>query len=104
MEVKHTPGPWKIEPEIYKFYFQITSGSDRKVASCHAGSSKHTDKQSDELCANAQLISAAPDLLEALQLCSAELFAKRGDKVGSMKHVNRAREAIRKATGENLGA
>ncbi len=94
MKVKHTPGPWKIEPELFKYYFQITSDTGKKVASCHAGSNKHTDDQSDELCANARLIAAAPDLLEALQLLIA------AERIG-VKDGAKACAAIKKATGSD---
>lgn len=93
MEAKHTPGPWKIEPELFKYYFQITSEKS-KVASCHAGSNKQTDEKSDELCANARLIAAAPDLLEALQLLIA------AERI-SAKDGATACAAIKKATGSD---
>jgi hypothetical protein len=39
-----------------------------------------------------------PDLLAALELCSAELFAQCGDKERAMRYVEQARAAIAKAT------
>lgn len=51
---KHTPGPWKVENDHY-----ITAGIDYVA---DVGDATTRDK---EIAANARLIAAAPDLLEA---------------------------------------
>lgn len=60
--VKHTPGPWQIEFGHTQTasgiqYWQVTDGADAICCNqfCYAGDAE----------ANARLIAAAPDLLEA---------------------------------------
>jgi hypothetical protein len=99
----HTPGPWgldtlktscgichKIGPFPYK--------PDRQ---CHA--CVYVDYPGDgaierELLANARLIAASPDLLEALQNLIAAVEEPDSD---SLMELIQARAAIRKATGES---
>jgi hypothetical protein len=72
--MKHTPAPWKIEParlfgDENKFGVAISNGKDRdQFAFVYT---KLSDdgieiEDSEELESNAQLIAAAPELLEAL--------------------------------------
>ena len=63
MEFKGTKGNWEVMPKA-KFNIQSLNGSC--VASCGVRSS-NTEDLTEELLANAKLIAAAPDLLEALQ-------------------------------------
>lgn len=113
MSSKHTPGPWALE------------SVDTSVGSCHkigpfpsAGvrSEVHACVYADrlrlglddgnpiaaELLANARLIAAAPELLEALIRLEAELVE---DKYGEcyepspFENLALARAAIAKATG-----
>lgn len=89
MSATHTPGPWSIEKckcghPACKQYTISTQGS----------------VGFDE--ADARLISAAPDLLEALQALSA-LPEYDGTGTTSKQRLavkDRVREAIAKATGE----
>ena len=63
-EFKYTPGPWKMG-EIYKEdIFQVLQDGSIDVPAWIATLPKFTD---DEKFANAKLIAAAPELLEALQ-------------------------------------
>ncbi|MDO9345069.1 MAG: hypothetical protein Q7T99_16450 [Pseudomonas sp.] len=68
METKHTPGPWLIQdstvyalnerrPPVNRFHASVDSGYDN----CDKRISR------EEVNANAKLIAAAPDLLEALE-------------------------------------
>lgn len=60
---KHTPGPWHCRP--YGDSFVATCGNaDKRVAYCYA---VFEDRSKDEAEANARLIAAAPELLEALE-------------------------------------
>ena len=71
-ESKHTPGPWKpammnsrlmnvLPHRVHGFIVQIVGGADgQMVAHAHG----RTEKECE---ANARLIAAAPDMLEALQ-------------------------------------
>jgi len=70
---KHTPGPWKVRIEKSKDGFpnyKITSCDKTEVyAACNSVGYSTT--------ANAHLIAAAPDLLEALEHVQATLEFKR---------------------------
>jgi hypothetical protein len=88
---KHTPGPWRLwgsaDPS------QVISAADCFVAQTVGGNDK----------ANARLIAAAPELLEALQdLFGADMeFHLMGDgKEDQIAAIAKARAAIAKATGE----
>lgn len=66
---EHTPGPWTLRGDY------VTDGNDKMVAATSAsGAFAHKDEwvamnATFMSGANAQLIAAAPDLLEALQEC-----------------------------------
>ena len=87
--MNHTPGPWatRESPEHWGRIDFIIHSEDTDVATAWQGGTKANR-------ANACLIAAAPDLLEALEevlgwetLCPIEVYEQ-------------AREAIRKARGE----
>lgn len=88
---KHTPGPWRI-----------SSGCDRWVVQEKGGciACVEQDRKFGE--ANARLIAAAPELLEALtSLLDAsqrnqEHYSEEAHDIAE----SRARAAIKKATGE----
>lgn len=58
--LNHSPGPWKIFPLPEASRIQIESPKGHVVCEVHTFSRQRAPK------ANAQLISAAPDLYEAL--------------------------------------
>jgi hypothetical protein len=99
--MSYTPGPWAIEKDskdIVKVRAYAT------VATCTTAGlwdSKRTQVISPEECmANARLIAAAPELLEALEFALAALedvFGKNKVDVGA---INTARAAIAKARGQ----
>lgn len=90
MNTKHTPGPWNVVP-VFAGYaingYRIYAG-DENVARTHA-----VDEGYDE--ANAALISAAPDLLEALVAVLNYCVDDEGQPT-----IATARAAIAKALGE----
>ena len=100
--MSYTPGPWAIEKDskdIVKVRAYAT------VATCTTAGlwdSKRTQVISPEECmANARLIAAAPELLEALE----ELYhliddAHDGDRVFTFELAQKAKAAIAKARGE----
>ena len=91
---KHTPGPWKIGKflRVYggeKDHF----GGQMLIANVNGGRVGGGDGD-----ANARLIAAAPDLLEALKGWTA--WAGDGSDNEELTYITRARAAIAKAEGE----
>ncbi|NHC53082.1 hypothetical protein [Pseudomonas sp. AU8050] len=106
METKHTPGPWTLqgEPESIRIEGPRNRNSrSHLVLVERVGGRRYGADFSDlsELVANAKLIAAAPDLLEALIKLheSLESLNESGD-AGQMvaDDVETARAAIAKAT------
>lgn len=62
MEAKFTPGPWDVDYGPHASRFNIF-GPGRHVGTFYPGSFKRGEENE----ANARLIAAAPDLLEALE-------------------------------------
>lgn len=99
MTDKHTPGPWEIAKQsgclddeemvgVVGPSYQTASGYELRRYVAQYVETK-----------NARLISAAPDLLEALQMCLR--YMEYGEVVGcAVPTVAKARAAIKKATGE----
>jgi hypothetical protein len=85
--VTHTPGPWHVAGGTdERFVDSGTNGTVAKIAI------------KPEMSANARLIAAAPQLLEALEtLLDISPFAR--DATGADMH-ERARAVIRSAKGE----
>jgi hypothetical protein len=83
---KHTPGPWEIEPKQARGTWIRANGSLVALACMVDGDEPKED-------ANAHLISAAPDLLDALKALV--------DTYGSVKGplIRAALAAIAKAEG-----
>ena len=102
-----TPGPW----ETYEFDDQIgVSGNYADVADCTGLEYRFDSSRSrDETLANARLIAAAPDLLEALAALMDEaedIFVCMADATGIDRHAlppqfAAARAAIAKAEGKS---
>jgi len=65
MTTKYTPGPWILEQDDWHIYAPC-GGHTGLVAGCGGHSCNRRDLQ-DEQRANARLIAAAPDLLEAAE-------------------------------------
>lgn len=104
MEAKHTPGPWHVggfeQSTIYDCFGQRVANSFEGVM---------VVKRSDAECrANARLIAATPELLEALrralnaleeigkEMTVGERYTNAGQYL--LDALNPAREAIAKAT------
>jgi hypothetical protein len=89
-ELKHTPGPWVTDDKQSGDVFRYVMPEDGSVLPiCRL------DVDRFETEANARLIAAAPELLEALK----EIV--RNDPWGSSSAGMIARAAITKATGES---
>ena len=89
MSEKHTPGPWKIGTPPPNG--EQTVGTDQGLMVAVATTSAGVQTK-----ANARLIAAAPDLLEALK----GLMALSDHRVDLRDAAKDARAAIAKATGE----
>ena len=82
MSAAHTPGPWRsndFSSSVYGYIF----GDNQAICRVFL--------DGDECEANARLIAAAPDLLDA---CKKALYALKG-----REHDGFLRDAINKATG-----
>ena len=104
----HTPGPWNVgrgeftTTESGIVFTRINGPKMGIVATAYAH-----DRNIDECEANARLIAAAPELLEALQTLKKELWAA-GLKLNVRKHFAlmaadaQAGTAVARATGQSL--
>jgi len=97
--MKHTPGPWEIVQSDHGIVVCTESSKTRYGASRYAaigGFERSDPQQLAEALANARLIAAAPDLLEALQI----LFERANRNSIDPFALQQAVDAITKATGE----
>lgn len=98
--MEHTPGPWKA---LWSSGISIHGPDDRSVASI-ASSIKRPE---GEKAANAYLIAAAPDMLEALEGITGFVERLAGDEPAEAanpelwRKLERARAAIAKAKGSD---
>ena len=103
--MKHTPGPWVVcRGVVHQIPVASVAMDGLKLNVAHV-----TGIRNGEGLANARLIAAAPDLLEALQQATSALewrwerVANRAAPVHEtaiQEAYNQARAAIAKATGE----
>lgn len=107
-ESKHTPGPWIFEPTEVGGgpwpHYGLINGRDGGPVPIHIVLDPKLDVEDDyEAQANARLVAAAPELLEALQaIIQRENDFNRwgqGTLIGDSVADN-ARRAIAKATGQ----
>ena len=93
---KHAPGPWYYDDGI-AFIFWTAPSEYRRSVVCHIPSPTYNDDKGRSYWpANARLIAAAPDLLEALR----NMLSKCGCGTALGCEVcNAARAAIAKAEG-----
>ena len=98
-EWKHTPGPWLLQETTVYALNEERIPVNRFTASIDSGWRNEKSRISrKEVEANARLISAAPELLEALELVMDRLV----DRHESDEAAIMARVAIAKATGEEI--
>ena len=97
-----TPGPWVVVGRLTKYVeARLVGGLIQEVAACGPTMADEGYGQQQE--ANARLIAAAPDLLEALQeLCEIveDAIEQKSAKDLDSFTLQPARAAIAKATGE----
>ena len=102
-EFKGTPGPWSLNRHgaiVGGKFHEYSNGSAQSQVAMVVGSREVNEQ---EMKANAALIAAAPDLLEALQSASLTLhtgsmFVDGACKCSQCEFVYKARFAIAKAT------
>jgi hypothetical protein len=106
MSMKHTPGPWRSiiddtggQWSGWPLCITAENEDDRSVVRTGGQWPYEWDAATSqrEAVANARLIAAAPDLLEALESLVANLA--EGDFISETR-IDTARAAITKATGE----
>ena len=106
MDTKHTPGPWEVTSmgiaegvRTHIVIRQTPSGSVHNPVATALDAHPCGDPQTRD--ANARLIAAAPDLLEACQLALVDLAAlcdTAGHDVTTTMSYDNIRAAIAKAT------
>jgi len=94
----HTPGPWTFDPKSVHGMYWVKGWDNHPIAYVEHQESAVPRCYHD---ANARLISAAPDLLEALQgiVRQAEIAFIDGGRNGYAEIEKKARTAIAKAIG-----
>ena len=91
---KHTQGPWTVDGAVATENLDVL-GEGGRVAMLACD-----DIDSETLRANARLIAASPEMLDALRVAQSELHyftATRGSEAHEL-----VRAAIAKATGEEI--
>ncbi len=106
---KHTRGPWSLadrgDYNDFEAESRVVFGTGKRLAVVH----HHGDKEAE---ANANLIAAAPDLLDATKVLLSDHLDQHGERVcdcqpepqnvGHLCSACRARAAIAKAEGRDL--
>ena len=99
---KHTPGPWELRTWDEDCW-RVLGTNGVGIPGCYSIADVINGNGSEQNKANAALIAAAPDLLQALQLLHDDIaeYARINNLGGFDNHAMKlARAAIAKATGE----
>lgn len=108
-ESRHTPGPWTVDIDgEFEGFINVYGGDSLEILVKGTLSDERSD---DESIANARLIAAAPDLLEAckraLPFIAGHMGFTAGDMRGGLRGdisdrlaYNACVEALKKATGD----
>ena len=91
---KHTPGPWSVYGAPDEL---IIHDEDREVIGIIPRFKGASLKQQEKSEANAQLIAAAPEMLEALQF-ALSVMKEKGIDYSETAAIEKAEKAIQKAT------
>jgi hypothetical protein len=97
---QHTPGPWD-DNDNGLIVGNLNGYEHEAPFICDVCNEPGSGEYTEQERANARLIKAAPDMLEALELCEEVLaeLARVDDGTPSISALNVARAAIAKATG-----
>ena len=94
MKTQHTPGPWHVATRRIEFHSERVFAAGSRYIACIGGSDDTVEEQK----ANAHLIAAVPDLLEALEDVTDRLdWLNSDDNARIMEATDKARSAIAKA-------
>ncbi len=106
MTTKHTPGPWYVFHSAHLAWRDdngpgaFSIGDAQTAYSANILCSRYQwPERAEEMKANASLIAAAPDLLEALQTLLGD--TDDSDYMTRAEKEEKARAAIARATGES---
>ena len=97
MNEQHTPGPWRVglgedcSRGWYKTDINGSEGCFLQLSQYHVAGTAH---------ANARLIAASPDLLEALRLCQVRVFMHEGGEGEAYRAAEAALTLARAAGSE----
>lgn len=97
---QHTPGPWIVDSWSSSGW-SVRSKIGLAISSKRYRNELTGQEYRDEMLANAHLIAAAPELLEALEKCVDRMI--KAQDVTGYPHVTailEAKDAIRKAKGD----
>ena len=97
----HTPGPWELGDENNQCC-EVVLGTSHNLTASLDRRDRNTGEvviTRDEMLANARLIAASPDLLEALEQCLRYIESDEYTHGRNFASGNVARDAIEKATG-----
>ena len=101
MNTKHTPGPWVLgDSDLYCSSLSVHCGTRQGHTTICRMVSLEYGVGIGEVEANCRLISAAPELLEALQSAHMALIGYTHQNEITHNALEKARAAICKATGE----
>jgi hypothetical protein len=104
--ISPTPGPWVAWRTTISAHVSRGGETGMHIASCDIGAGDWHDPDRSEGVANARLIAAAPELLEALKGLSVILTRAESNASGNpeweivSRRINAARAAISKAEGK----
>ncbi len=93
--MSHTPGPWKVHDEGHSYPWEIFPMEGGTLIA-RVSKEANTDITPEIAAANAHLIAAAPDLLEALK----SILRSAEDIQGASFIAMEASDAIAKAEGK----
>lgn len=100
MKVKHTPGPWEMSANVTKHTSICTVyGTGQGWIDVHAPNGSEAEDYREESLANAVLISAAPDMLQALLALNEIQHGKHPLKINVMAAWALLDAAIAKVKG-----
>ena len=97
---KHTPGPWVVDEANTNLVARLVDGVYEYVCAVEPSSFSTREYNNEQEEADARLIAAAPELLEALQACEARLTHLAQNSVNVVAELKQARAAIAKAEGK----